>query len=325
MAKNSAKHWFLVILQISLLAQLGSAQLSTNYYSATCPQVETIVRGAVTKKFQETFSAVGGVVRLMFHDCFVQGCDASVLISSTPTNKAERDNDLNLSLNPDGFDTIVKAKAAVDSVPACANKVSCADILVMAARDLIALAGGPSYAVELGRLDGLVSSSNNVDGKLPTPDFDLDKLTGIFASNGLSQADMIALSACHTIGLGHCDKFQDRLYGSTMDPTLNPGYAAKLAASCPQNSNVNNAVFLDPVTPGVFDNQYFKNLQNGMGLFSSDQILYSDTRSQPLVNLWVDSSTSFEQAFVAAITNLGRVGVKTGLAGNIRKDCLAFN
>lgn len=72
MAKNSAKHWFLVILQISLLAQLGSAQLSTNYYSATCPQVETIVRGAVTKKFQETFSAVGGVVRLMFHDCFVQ-------------------------------------------------------------------------------------------------------------------------------------------------------------------------------------------------------------------------------------------------------------
>jgi peroxidase len=61
------------------------------------------------------------------------------LISSTPTNKAERDNDLNLSLNFDGFDTIVKAKAAVDSVPECANQVSCADILVMAARDMIAL------------------------------------------------------------------------------------------------------------------------------------------------------------------------------------------
>jgi peroxidase len=55
-------------------------------------------------------------------------------------------------------------------------------------------AGGPSYAVELGRLDGLVSLSTNVDGKLPPPSFDLDQLTTLFAANNLSQADMIALS-----------------------------------------------------------------------------------------------------------------------------------
>jgi peroxidase len=110
-----------------------------------------------------------------------------------------------------------------------------------------------------------------------------------------------------------------------VDPSLNQAYAAQLANSCPEYSNTDNAVFLDPVTPGVFDNQYFKNLQNGKGLFFSDQILYSDIRSQPLVNQWAESSTSFEQAFVSAITNLARVGVKTGFAGNIRKDCLAFN
>lgn len=57
-----------------------------------------------------------------------------------------------------------------------------------------AQAGGPSYAVELGRLDGLVSMSTNVDGKLPPPSSNLDQLTTLFAANNLSQADMIALS-----------------------------------------------------------------------------------------------------------------------------------
>jgi len=39
----------------------------------------------------------------------------------------------------DGFDTVIQAKAAVDAVPLCQNKVSCADILAMATRDVIAL------------------------------------------------------------------------------------------------------------------------------------------------------------------------------------------
>jgi peroxidase len=48
--------------------------------------------------------------------------------------------------------------------------------------------------VELGRLDGLSSTSTSVDGKLPPPSFGLDQLTAIFAANNLSQTDMIALS-----------------------------------------------------------------------------------------------------------------------------------
>ncbi|KAL5683901.1 hypothetical protein ACJX0J_010286, partial [Zea mays] len=122
------------------------------------------------------------------------GCDASVILVSTGNNTAEKDHPSNLSLAGDGFDTVIQAKAAVDAVPACANQVSCADILALATRDVIELAGGPSYAVELGRLDGLVSMSTNVDGKLPPPSFNLDQLTSIFALNNLSQADMIALS-----------------------------------------------------------------------------------------------------------------------------------
>lgn len=67
-----------------------------------------------------------------------QGCDASVILTSR-NSTSEKDNPINLSLAGDGFDTLIKAKAAVDSVPGCQNKVSCADILAMATRDVIAL------------------------------------------------------------------------------------------------------------------------------------------------------------------------------------------
>ena len=48
-----------------------------------------------------------------------------------------------------------------------------------------------------GRLDGLSSTKSSVDGKLPAPFFNLDQLNKIFAANGLSQADMIALSGTY--------------------------------------------------------------------------------------------------------------------------------
>ncbi|XP_072955519.1 peroxidase 51-like [Typha angustifolia] len=321
---------FLVLfLFLSLSPPLCSAQLRQNYYANVCPNVENIVRSAVTKKVQETFIAVGATIRLFFHDCFVQGCDASVIIASTGNNTAEKDHPINLSLAGDGFDTVIRAKAAVDAVPQCRNKVSCADILTMATRDTIALSGGPSYAVELGRLDGLSSTASSVSGRLPPPSFNLDQLTSMFAANGLSQADMIALSAAHTVGFSHCGSFSNRIYnfspGNPVDPTLNSGYAAQLQSACPRNVNPNVAVVMDPRTPRAFDSQYYRNLQQNMGLFTSDQVLFTDLRSRPLVNAWAQSEPAFRQAFITAITKLGRVGVKTGSQGNIRRNCAVFN
>uniref|UniRef100_A0A0A9BWJ9 Plant heme peroxidase family profile domain-containing protein n=1 Tax=Arundo donax TaxID=35708 RepID=A0A0A9BWJ9_ARUDO len=195
----------------------------------------------------------------------------------------------------------------------------------MATRDAIALAGGPSYAVELGRLDSLSSTASSVGGRLPAPFFNLDQLTAVFAANGLSQADMIALSAGHTVGLAHCRTFSSRISGTTPDPTMNRSYAAQLRAQCPANVDPRIAVSMDPVTPVAFDNQYFKNLQSGMGLLSSDQVLYTDPRSRPTVDAWAQSSTAFNRAFVSAMTKLGRVGVKTGTQGNIRRNCAVLN
>lgn len=67
-----------------------------------------------------------------------KGCDASVLLSS-PNSKAEKDHPDNLSLAGDGFDTVIKAKAALDRDPRCRNQVSCADILALATRDVVVL------------------------------------------------------------------------------------------------------------------------------------------------------------------------------------------
>lgn len=62
-----------------------------------------------------------------------------MVIASTAGNTAEKDHPDNLSLAGDGFDTVIKAKAAIDAIPSCKNKVSCADILALATRDVIQL------------------------------------------------------------------------------------------------------------------------------------------------------------------------------------------
>lgn len=56
---------------------------------------------------------------------------------SSPNGDAEKDAQDNLSLAGDGFDTVVKAKQAVEA--ACPGRVSCADILALAARDAVVL------------------------------------------------------------------------------------------------------------------------------------------------------------------------------------------
>ncbi|KAK9071393.1 hypothetical protein SSX86_009962 [Deinandra increscens subsp. villosa] len=326
---------FIHVLALSSLLILfptqAFAQLKQNYYENICPDVETIVRNATAAKVRQTSVTIPGTLRLFFHDCFTQGCDASVLIASSGSNTAEKDHLDNLSLAGDGFDTVIKAKAAVDAVPGCRNKVSCADILTMATRDVVMMAGGPSYAVELGRLDGLSSTAASVGGKLPKPNMNLDQLTAMFAANGLTQADMIALSrlCAHTLGFSHCNQFTNRIYNfskqNPMDPTLNPTYAAQLQQQCPKNVDPRIAVNMDPNTPRTFDNMYFKNLQQGKGLFTSDQVLFTDSRSNQTVRSMASSPQAFSDAFVAAMTKLGRIGVKNSQNGNIRRDCSVFN
>ncbi|PIN17428.1 Peroxidase [Handroanthus impetiginosus] len=94
---------------------------------------------------------------------------------------------------------------------------------------------------------------------------------------------------------------------------------------CPRKVDPRIAIDMDPTTPRKFDNAYYNNLVQGKGLFTSEQVLFTDRRSKNTVNTWSSDSKAFNAAFIQAMTKLGRVGVKTGKNGNIRFDCGRFN
>ncbi|MCQ6463455.1 hypothetical protein NPN16_24090, partial [Vibrio parahaemolyticus] len=59
-------------------------QLSTSYYADSCPSVEEVVHATVASAIQAERRMGASLIRLFFHDCFVQGCDASILLDDVP-------------------------------------------------------------------------------------------------------------------------------------------------------------------------------------------------------------------------------------------------
>ncbi|KAL4597932.1 hypothetical protein ACB092_11G023600 [Castanea dentata] len=99
----------------------------------------------------------------------VQGCDASVLLDAAEGIESEKESPPNETLR--GFDVIGIIKSELEE--ACPRVVSCADILVLAARDSVALAGGPFYPLCTGRRDSSNSFSDLATNELPSPFHDL--------------------------------------------------------------------------------------------------------------------------------------------------------
>lgn len=71
MAVVNKTNLLLLLLSLFLTLNLASAQLRRNFYAGSCPNVEQIVRNAVQKKVQQTFTTIPATLRLYFHDCFV--------------------------------------------------------------------------------------------------------------------------------------------------------------------------------------------------------------------------------------------------------------
>ncbi|KAL5579765.1 hypothetical protein UlMin_012207 [Ulmus minor] len=290
---------------------------------ATPVDVEQTVRNKVTEAFKSDSTIVAALLRLQFHDCFVTGCDASILLEGP---SSERTAPPNLSVR--GYDLIETIKQALEAK--CPGVVSCADIIAMATRDAVNLAsnGVVKYNVQTGRKDGLISLASNVD--LPSPSISVDQSIAAFAKKGISPDDMVYLLGGHTVGIAHCALFQDRLYNfqnsGKPDPTMNQTLVEKLKVECPQGSSGGSTVNLDqgPGSSLIVDKSYYQQLLLKSGILQIDQELFLHARTNATVVALTNGAEDFNVKFGEAMVKLGAI-IITGARGQIRNTCSKVN
>ncbi|XP_004951347.2 peroxidase 52 [Setaria italica] len=295
---------------VLLVARGSDAQLSAGFYSASCPSVHGVVRQVMSQAVMNNSRSGAAILRLFFHDCFVNGCDASLLLDDTPTTPGEKGAGANAGGSTFGFDLIDDIKTQVEA--ACPATVSCADILALAARDSVNLLGGPSWAVPLGRRDATSPNATGAATDLPGPDSSLDRLVAAFAAKGLTSRDLAALSGAHTVGMARCLSFRTRVY---CDDNVSPAFASQGRQLCPASGGDATAAPLDASTPAEFDNGYYRNLVAGAGLLHSDQELFNNGPLDSLVRLYSANGAAFSSDFAASMVRLGNVSPLTGSAG----------
>ncbi|XP_061373665.1 peroxidase A2-like [Gastrolobium bilobum] len=317
-----------VAIVLGALPFSSDAQLDPSFYSSTCPNVHSIVRDVIKNVSKSDPRMLASLIRLHFHDCFVQGCDGSLLLNNTATIVSEQGAFANNN-SIRGLNVVNQIKTAVEN--ACPGVVSCADILALAAEISVVLANGPDWKVPLGRRDSLTANQTLANQNLPAPFFNLTQLKSAFAVQGLNTTDLVALSGAHTFGRAHCSLFVSRLYNfsgtGNPDPTLNTTYLQTLRAICPNGGPGTNLTNFDLTTPDTFDKNYYSNLQLHKGLLQSDQELFSTSGADTIdiVNKFNSNQTLFFQRFAASMIKMGNIGVLTGSQGQIRKQCNFVN
>ncbi|GAV63968.1 peroxidase domain-containing protein [Cephalotus follicularis] len=325
---STSSSFLLATILVALTLKQTNAQLSASFYATTCPNVSSIVINVIQQALQSDPRIGASLTRLHFHDCFVDGCDGSLLLDSTASIQSEKNAGPNTN-STRGFNVVDNIKTAVES--SCPGVVSCADILALAAESSVSLAGGPSWNVLLGRRDSLTANQAGANTSIPSPFESLSNITAKFAAVGLNTNDLVALSGAHTFGRAQCRLFSNRLYNfsgtGNPDSTLSTSYLATLQQTCPQNGAGFNVANLDPTTPNGFDNNYYTNLQNNQGLLQSDQELFSTSGASTIsiVNTFSGDQTAFFQAFVQSMINMGNISPLTGSNGEIRADCKKVN
>ncbi|KAJ7981315.1 Peroxidase [Quillaja saponaria] len=268
---------------------LSQAQLQLGFYAKSCPKSEKIIQDYVNEHIPNAPSLAATLIRMHFHDCFVRGCDGSVLLNSS-SNQAEKDAPPNLTVR--GFDFIDRLKTLLEAE--CPGVVSCADIIALAARDSIVKTGGPFWKVPTGRRDGVISRLAEANNSIPPPFGNFTTLQTLFANQGLDLKDLVLLS-------GKLKK-------------------------CTNPNDTTTIVEMDPGSRNTFDLSYYTLVLKRRGLFESDSALLTNSFTKSLITQLLQGSLqNFYTEFALSMEKMGRINVKTGSQGEIRKQCAVVN
>ncbi|KAM3394220.1 suberization-associated anionic peroxidase-like [Capsicum galapagoense] len=275
--------------------------------------VGSVVGEAITRERRMGAS----LIRLFFHDCFVDGCDGGILLDDIPGRfQGEKTSPPNNN-SVRGFQVIDQAKQRIKTMcPGAA--VSCADILALAARDSVAMLGGMPYPVRLGRRDARTANFTGALTQLPAPFDNLNVQLGKFSAKGLSAREMVALVGAHTVGFARCVTLCD-------DRNINPAMKPTLRCGCPVSSNNTNLVPLDLMTPEFFDKFYYEDLIRNQGLLFSDQVLMGSSTTADVVRTYNSNPGLFLREFNAAMTKMGDLPPSRGVQLEIRDVCSKVN
>ncbi|KAL2633279.1 hypothetical protein R1flu_004758 [Riccia fluitans] len=315
--------WILSGIVFFFIPVCSGQQLSADFYNTSCSNLTNIVSSRVDSILASDIGLAASLLRLHFHDCFVRGCDGSVLLNGTNGTSVEKDALPNLSLR--GFAEIDLIKADVEA--ACPGVVSCADIVALTAEVATSKVGNVSWQVLLGRRDGVMSVALEAVAALPIPTLTFDQLVQAFGVVGLDTKDMVVLSAAHTIGRTQCANVIPRVWNfnnvfNTSDPSINSTFVDFMKSVCPSTSPI-SFIALDS-TSDTFDTQFYTNVLALKGVLASDAELIKNPLGLQTINDILSNGT-FAADFGASMVKMGNIQVLTGTQGEIRKICAQIN
>ncbi|KAG6768254.1 hypothetical protein NC652_019137 [Populus alba x Populus x berolinensis] len=321
--------------------------LEYDFYRQNCPQAESIVRSTMARIYMQQNDISFGLLRLLFHDCFIKGCDASVFLDDSNGNKnrsIERQAAPNKTLR--GSNEIDMIKEELDN--ACPGVVSCADTLALATRDAVVLAGGPFYPVFTGRRDSTQSYFDEAMDEIPKPNDNITRTLFLFSRRGFDERETVNLLGAHNVGKISCDFIRNRLtnFSGTGQPdaSVDHDFLNELRLACQDSNRTNHdgtvasmtsretrnsssaTIFQGlsaSITSGArFDNHYYQNLLGGRGLLFADQQLMADENTARLVAVYAsDDGTTFRRDFSRSMVKMSNLGVLTGTLGQVRNKC----
>ncbi|KAG0475960.1 hypothetical protein HPP92_012801 [Vanilla planifolia] len=291
--------------------------------NASCPHAEDFVKHLVGKAWEKDRSVAAALLRLVYSDCLVTGCDASILLDG---KQAEKSAAANRGLRPNGFQLVDDIKRVMEA--RCPGVVSCADIINLAAKEAVALAGAPRYPVYTGRRDGPHSTADSVD--LPWPDATWKQALAYFESKGLDVLDLGTLLGAHSLGMTHCSNIQERLYNfngsGRADPSMDPRYLAQLRKECPLGRK-DDRVYLNPVSGGnySFESSYYERVLKHQAVLMVDQQMITTADGVEIAREFAEGFEDLRELFALAMARMGGLGVLTGAEGEIRRNCRYVN